>query len=844
MAQKLGSKSKNVYRKDRGNSVFSPNNNVSFVDKRGLVLFLFLAISIVLLGFTSAFDWGDGTLVSYYKLDEVTGTNVWDIHGVNNATADNAGVFTSSIVGRINTGADFTNDYVATVATTPFAGLTAFSVSFWANIDWASSAQWGVMVSSSEDDTNDWLIRKSSNDAGLTGLISTDGSAGSLTSPTGKGNGLYHIVMTWNGTGASLYVNNTVDATDADVTGTMTSTSKVFTIGSGEGTNSGRYMENMMDEIGIWNKSLTPAEVSELYNSGLGLAYVAAAPPASVYLDQISPTNEFLQNSSQVFSGQYNITNYGSTNVSNVTMRIWNSTGYLVSTNTTVLHSPNNASGNLTYTNSVYGNLTYNFEIVYNDTETWSTNVTSNRTFLNGINVRIIDPDGVFISDGVCYLDITYYGSNNIDFPSASLNSFTAGTLSVNASSTSGNYVENNTILTIDMSKDLVYNVTLTPYKLNLKFFLFNGTAVNVTAYVSDLGNITTFTNISYLRQQDTFNNNKINVRFIKGIYNYTDINWENKSQFFEYSNAPPYTINENITVIQTVDTSTTFQIRDYSENIIDGATVKLFGAIPSNATSGISEFKFLGQRITDSTGLITFPLDSEMEIYVQVSASGYTTDTVSLTASELGVWTTTTPYPVRLKKGAYTNVLGVFVTALYKQDGSKVYESKWDDLSKDYYIFVYDFALRTITYNTTLRSATTPIVLDTTTRSGVLNLESGKHFSDTSNSTWYVYIYVDDILAYTIPIIFDSDTQTTMFDIDAKGLRSSDAWRAIVFGMIILAASIVGLIFGGSNEDAGLHTFFIACLIGSLAVDGLGFLMSTAAFFYLGGMIKRYYSE
>ena len=43
-----------------------------------------------------------------------------------------------------------------------------------------------------------------------------------------------------------------------------------FIIGSNGGDD---FVQGMMDEVGVWNRALSPEEIALLYNSGSGLAY-------------------------------------------------------------------------------------------------------------------------------------------------------------------------------------------------------------------------------------------------------------------------------------------------------------------------------------------------------------------------------------------------------------------------------------------------------------------------------------------------------------------------------------------------------------------------------------------
>jgi hypothetical protein len=233
------------------------------------------------------------SLLAYYKLDEESGTTAEDVHGTNDLTASNDGIFTSSLAGRINTGADLNLDYHLSNSTPhSFEGLSAMSISFWADVDWSDCAGWGQFIGSTKDDSATWLIRKDGSNTGFAVLLSTDSDAMNLQMGSSLGDGLFHVVMTWNGTGGTIFVNNTARVTDADIQGTMQTNGKPLYLGAGEGANAGRRMENMMDEVAIWDRALTVAEVGELYNSGLGLSYeipiVNSAPDSPVL---VNPSN-------------------------------------------------------------------------------------------------------------------------------------------------------------------------------------------------------------------------------------------------------------------------------------------------------------------------------------------------------------------------------------------------------------------------------------------------------------------------------------------------------------------------------------------------------------------------
>lgn len=79
-----------------------------------------------------------------------------------------------------------------------------------------------------------------------------------------------HIVLTWDGTTAISYINNSVDATvePGDV-GAFSNSAIPLRIG--EVPSTATYdLDGQVAMVGIWDEALTSADVSYLYNSGNG----------------------------------------------------------------------------------------------------------------------------------------------------------------------------------------------------------------------------------------------------------------------------------------------------------------------------------------------------------------------------------------------------------------------------------------------------------------------------------------------------------------------------------------------------------------------------------------------
>jgi len=86
-----------------------------------------------------------------------------------------------------------------------------------------------------------------------------------------------HVLITYDGGGlnnsnVSFYLNGVFDKTVSTPSwGTETGSYGYTQIG--KYVASSHYFNGKIDELGIWNRALTPTEVTELYNSGSGLQY-------------------------------------------------------------------------------------------------------------------------------------------------------------------------------------------------------------------------------------------------------------------------------------------------------------------------------------------------------------------------------------------------------------------------------------------------------------------------------------------------------------------------------------------------------------------------------------------
>lgn len=204
-------------------------------------------------------------LVSYWKLDEASG-NALDAHSSNDLTDNNT---VGSATGKINNARDFESG-----SSEYFTGSTSafsfddedFSVSFWINFETIANT---FLVGQWDGINNKWLIYF----PGDTVKFLTDDvffNTGWTPAATGT---WYHVVLVHDFTNTEClwYVNGSEVGSSAQ-RGVNPGTTTPFAVG-GNAAGSVGYLDGLIDELGIWNRVLTPTEVSDLYNSGAGLSY-------------------------------------------------------------------------------------------------------------------------------------------------------------------------------------------------------------------------------------------------------------------------------------------------------------------------------------------------------------------------------------------------------------------------------------------------------------------------------------------------------------------------------------------------------------------------------------------
>jgi len=360
-------------------------------------------------------------LVAYYKLDETSGVWVYNAEGNSsyNGTASHVRIFTSEIVGMINTGADFTqgDDFIL-LNSAPVTADGEKSISYWFKTPSTLSGTYAIISTRPSGSTSVGFGFQVYFVSGSTSKI--------MYFHTGKGdvskdvtlstNTWYNVVVTTSaysgGMTVKLYLNGE-ELTDLAGSITGSRLDGNFWIGR----QSTAYANSYIDEISMFDRIINSTEVSFLYGSGTPPSYPfnpSMSPPSATL--NIPINNSYEECEKNV---NFNCSASDNLNLKNVTWYLWNSTGSLVNSSSINLTGVSNSTifiNNFTY----FDNYTWNCLFYDNDSNLgWANDnytlkiIFSNLTILNPTN---LNPTNT--SNGSKILINFLYQENNINITS------------------------------------------------------------------------------------------------------------------------------------------------------------------------------------------------------------------------------------------------------------------------------------------------------------------------------------------------------------------------------------------------------------------------------------------
>ena len=210
---------------------------------------------------------------AYYKFDDnAATTNVIDAHGSADGTASTNTSNLYDASGKINSAFHFngTNENL-TIPMPVSSGEVTFGA--WVKLDALGTFR-SVMQQQGSGLWPDFKIYIRSDNVPYADY--GDGTAwhpiyanGAMSVDT-----WYHLMATIDGTNFKFYVNGSLQ-TDTDTGGDLVVSGTTLLIGSHN--IPGAWIDGLIDEPCFWNRALSSIEISQLYNSGDGLAYPFSA---------------------------------------------------------------------------------------------------------------------------------------------------------------------------------------------------------------------------------------------------------------------------------------------------------------------------------------------------------------------------------------------------------------------------------------------------------------------------------------------------------------------------------------------------------------------------------------
>jgi hypothetical protein len=220
-------------------------------------------------------------LQTYYSMDDISGTSVPDTAG---PTADN-GVLTrpaspAVAAGKFGSGLSLTSPsstagtYVGLPSsnTGDLASITnAVSVSLWANVSSSNTGANNSFYDSSADGfvlfgTAAGISFKVTNGVTTSQNVRATSTGVNVFNTATNTPGFVHIVGTYDGATTAIWINGTKFAGQSAAYPSLRT--QVANLGADTAANT--LMTGVLDDVGVWNRALTDAEIAYLYNGGVG----------------------------------------------------------------------------------------------------------------------------------------------------------------------------------------------------------------------------------------------------------------------------------------------------------------------------------------------------------------------------------------------------------------------------------------------------------------------------------------------------------------------------------------------------------------------------------------------
>ena len=212
-------------------------------------------------------DFGTSTMtngmLAYWKFDETSGSTADDAHSTNNGTIS-AGV-TINQTGTLGRAYDFNGTSSNVDFGTACRPTTALSISLWFNTADISNEQ--QLIGNAGYSTGWCGYRVTIGNTGFINFMlgTNSGTVLDKSYGSGKDDGAWHhVVCTWDGSNAYIYIDNVKSTASVMSTPINYGGADELRAGS-NGDATAMFYGGLLDEICIYDRAITEAEVAVLY---------------------------------------------------------------------------------------------------------------------------------------------------------------------------------------------------------------------------------------------------------------------------------------------------------------------------------------------------------------------------------------------------------------------------------------------------------------------------------------------------------------------------------------------------------------------------------------------------
>ncbi|MCX9026660.1 MAG: heparin lyase I family protein [Candidatus Methanoperedens sp.] len=218
-------------------------------------------------------------LIANWTFNEDAGEVAADSSGNgNNVNLINGPIWTTGVNGNALQ-FDGTNDYAVNTSATDIPAKSPFSVVAWVNGKSFSNPRWNDIVRKE----GSWAVQVTPNNKLNFEITGIQDTISDIEVPTDVWT---HIAVTLEGTTVNFYKNGVLADTR---TQTNVPDAGLNTIDIGGYTSWGTYLNGALDEVKIYNRSLSAAEINADYLNS-SISTIPASAPTSVQLPQAEPT--------------------------------------------------------------------------------------------------------------------------------------------------------------------------------------------------------------------------------------------------------------------------------------------------------------------------------------------------------------------------------------------------------------------------------------------------------------------------------------------------------------------------------------------------------------------------